>query len=77
MTSTEFRVKCQLPNPPFVPVYMALCSSHKKDNFTAVHQTIRLVVAGGREMGLGMDWELGISQCMLVYEEWMSNKVLV
>lgn len=57
---------------------MALRSSHENEisQQSMKQQFLRLVVAVGRETGLGMDWELGISQCTLVYEEWMSNKVL-
>ena len=35
------------------------------------------MVAKGEGDGLGMDWEFGISQCKLVYKEWMNNKVLL
>ena len=26
--------------------------------------------------GGGMDWEIGVSRCKLLYTEWMNNKVL-
>ena len=29
----------------------------------------------GRGWPGGMDWELGISRCKLVYKEWINNKV--
>ena len=31
----------------------------------------------GRMSGGGMDWELGISRCKLLYIEWINNKVLL
>ena len=37
----------------------------------------RLVVAKGEGSGGGIDWELGISRCKLVYVEWINNKVLL
>ena len=37
----------------------------------------RLVVAKGEGVGSGMDWELGVSRCKLLYLEWISNEVLL
>ena len=37
---------------------------------------IRLVVANGEEVGGGMEWEVGVSRCKLLYMEWINNKVL-
>ena len=37
----------------------------------------RLVVAKGQEVGGGMEWEVGISRCKLLYIEWINNKVLL
>ena len=31
----------------------------------------------GRGGGGGMDWELGISRCKLIYREWINNKVIL
>ena len=35
------------------------------------------MVAKGEGSGEGMDWELGISRCKLVYIAWMNTKVLI
>ena len=35
----------------------------------------RLVVAKGEGVGGGMEWEVGISRCKLLYIEWINNKV--
>ena len=32
---------------------------------------------GGKEGAGGMDWELGISRCKLVYIEWINNEILL
>ena len=37
----------------------------------------RLVVAKGEGGGGGMEWEVGISRCKLLYIEWINNKVLL
>ena len=39
----------------------------------------RLVVVEGRGRwgGGGMEWEVGISRCKLLYTEWIKNKVLL
>ena len=37
----------------------------------------RLVVAKGEGVGRGMDWEVGVSRCKLLYIEWINNKVLL
>ena len=37
----------------------------------------RLVDAKGEEAGGGMEWEVGISRCKLLYREWINNKVLL
>ena len=36
----------------------------------------RLVVAKGEGVGGGMEWEVGVSRCKLLYMEWI-NKVLL
>ena len=38
-------------------------------------ETIKGSVAAGG--GRGMDWEVGISRCKLVYIEWINNTVLL
>ena len=40
-------------------------------------QTYRLVVANGEWGGGGMDWEVGISRCKLLYIGWIDNKDLL
>ena len=35
------------------------------------------MVAEGEGKGRGMDWELWISRCKLLYIEWINNKVLL
>ena len=37
----------------------------------------RLVVAKGERVGGGMEWEVGVSKCKLLYIEWINNKVLL
>ena len=37
----------------------------------------RLVVTKEEVGGRGLDWDLGISRCRLVYIEWINNKVLL
>ena len=37
----------------------------------------RLVVAKGEGVGGGMEWEVGVSRCELLYLGWMNNKVLL
>ena len=37
----------------------------------------RLVVAKGEGVGEGMEWEVGVSRCKLLYREWINNKVLL
>ena len=37
----------------------------------------RLVVANAEGSGGGMDWKSGISRCVLLYTEWINNKVLL
>ena len=37
----------------------------------------RLVVAKGMGSGGGMDWELGVSRCKILYTEWINYKVLL
>ena len=27
--------------------------------------------------GGGMDWEVGVSRCKLLYQEWVNNKILL
>ena len=36
-----------------------------------------LVVAKGEEVGGGMEWEVGVGRCELLYTEGISNKVLL
>ena len=38
---------------------------------------IRLVVANGEEVGGGMEWEVGVSRCKLLYIECMNNQVVL
>ena len=35
-----------------------------------------LVIAKGEGVGGGIEWEVGISKCKLLYIKWVSNKVL-
>ena len=35
------------------------------------------MVVKGKESGEGMEWELGVSECKLLYTEWINNKVLL
>ena len=37
----------------------------------------RLVVAKGEGVGGGIEWEVGVSGCKLLYIEWINNKVLL
>ena len=37
----------------------------------------RPVVAKGEGVGGGMEWEVGVSRCKLLYMEWINNKVLL
>ena len=37
----------------------------------------RLVVAKGEGVGGGLEWEVGLSRCKLLYTEWINNKVLL
>ena len=37
----------------------------------------RLVVAKQEGVGGGMEWEVGVSRCKLLYIEWINNKVLL
>ena len=37
----------------------------------------RLVVAKVEGVGGGMEWEVGVSRCELLYIEWINNKVLL
>ena len=34
------------------------------------------MVAKGEGLGGGMEWELGVSRCRLLYIKWINNKVL-
>ena len=36
-----------------------------------------LVVAKGEGVGGGMEWEVGVSRCKLLYRECINNKVLL
>ena len=35
------------------------------------------MVAKGEGYGGGMEWEVGVSRCKLLYIEWINNKVLL
>ena len=35
------------------------------------------MVAKGQGVGEGMEWEVGVSRCKLLYMEWINNKVLL
>ena len=35
------------------------------------------MVAKGEEVGRGMEWEVEVSRCKLLYIEWINNKVLL
>ena len=35
------------------------------------------MAAKGEGAGRGMEWEVGVSRCKLLYIEWISNKVLL
>ena len=37
----------------------------------------RLVVAKGEGVGGGMEWEVAVSRCKLLYTGWINNKVLL
>ena len=37
----------------------------------------RPVVANGEGVGGGMEWEVGVSRCKLLYIEWVENRVLL
>ena len=37
----------------------------------------RLVVAKGKRVGRGLEWEVWVSRCKLLYIEWINNKVLL
>ena len=37
----------------------------------------RLVIAKGEGVGEGMEWEVRVSRCKLLYMEWINNKVLL
>ena len=37
----------------------------------------RLVVAKGAVIGGGIEWEVWVSRCKLLYLEWINNKVLL
>ena len=37
----------------------------------------RFLVAKEEWGGRGMDWEFGVSQCILLHLEWISNEVLL
>ena len=37
----------------------------------------RLVVAKGVGVGGGMEWEVGVSRCKLLYMGWINNRVLL
>ena len=35
------------------------------------------MVAKGEGVGGGMEWEVGVSKCKLLYIEWINNRVLL
>ena len=35
------------------------------------------MVAKGEGVGEGMEWEVGVSRCKLLYREWIHNRVLL
>ena len=35
------------------------------------------MVAKGKGVGGGMEWEFGVSRCELLYIEWINNRVLL
>ena len=35
------------------------------------------MAAKGEGVGGGMEWEVGVSRCELLYTEWINNKVLL
>ena len=35
------------------------------------------MVASGEGKGEGMEWEVGVSRCKLLYKEWINSKVLL
>ena len=35
------------------------------------------MVAKGERVGGGMEWEVGVIRCKLLYIEWVNNKVLL
>ena len=37
----------------------------------------RVVVAKGERVGGGMEWEVDVRRCKLLYIEWINNKVLL
>ena len=37
----------------------------------------RLMVAKGDRVVGGMEWEVGVNRCKLLYTEWINNKVLL
>ena len=37
----------------------------------------RLVVAKGKRVGRGLEWEVWVSRCKLLYTEWINTKVLL
>ena len=49
-------------------------STEKKQTYGLGEQTCG---CQGGEGGSGMDWEVGVSRCKLLYLEWISNKVLL
>ena len=40
-------------------------------------QRTNLWLPGGKRSGRGMDWEFGINRCIVLYIEWINNKVLL
>ena len=49
--------------------------SLKRNRITNIEN--RLVFAKGEGGGGGIEWEVGVSKCQLLYVEWVKNKVLL
>ena len=43
-----------------------------KQKWTHEHRE-QIVVAKGEGVGEGMEWEVGVSKCKLLYIEWINN----
>ena len=54
---------------------MRIHLEHQSSRLTDIES--RLVVAKMEGGGRGMEWEVGVSRCKLLYIEWINNKVLL